>query len=318
MEVIQFNDCCATNFSHQFVVTIGMFDGVHIGHKTIIEKLVSEAKKANAIPAVITFSQHPRLILGQDAESLELLSSQKEKFRLLDLLHVEKVFVIEFTKEFAGLSTAGFVKRYLVESLHIKGLILGYDNHFGNKKSNDFSSIFELAKQYDFFVKTTEPSFYNGITVSSTQIRKALKNGEIPLANKMLGYRYSIEGEVINGEKIGRALGFPTANLEPIEKHLLIPSQGIYAALVQCNGEALKGGMLNIGTRPTFGEHQQSLEVHIFDFSKNIYGQNIILFFVEKIREEKKFSSAEELAEQLKKDKKFISNKLKPILNSET
>ena len=292
------------NLPENIIVTIGMFDGVHLGHKKILSFLKDKAAENKMTPVVVTFNKHPRIVLNNDAQSLKLLNTEEERYRILEHYGIDNVVEVDFTPEIAELSTYYFTKQYLVDLLKIKGLVLGYDNMFGNKKINDFHRIFELAKEYDFFIEECSPYVHNGIDVSSTQVRNALNNGNIDLANNMLGYDYFAKGCIIKGRQIGRTIGFPTANIE-LNNHLkMLPKEGVYATVITLNGTSYVG-MANIGTQPTFESYKPTFEIHIIDFAGDIYGQSIKVYFIERIRDIQKFDNAQSLMKQLELDKEL-------------
>lgn len=294
-----FNDIPTCNF---LVVTIGMFDGVHYGHQQILHKVVNEANQNNGKSIVITFDTHPRMVLRHDAYKLKFINSFDEKISLLENHGIDYLILMPFTKDFSQKTTSDFVKDYLVDILKIKTLIIGYDNRFGNKENNNFNNLFEMSKQYKFKIKKVDVQRVEGLTVSSTVIREALDKGNVKLANKLLGYNYTISGKVIKGNKIGRKIGFPTANIDIKNDFKLIPSFGVYAVIVIYKNNIFKG-MLNIGIRPTLNINKLSIEVNIFDFYEDIYNKYITIIFQDKIRDEIRFNNLEELTIQLKKDK---------------
>jgi len=279
-----------------------MFDGVHYGHQQILHKVVNEANQNNGKSIVITFDTHPRMVLRHDAYKLKFINSFDEKISLLENHGIDYLILMPFTKDFSQKTTSDFVKDYLVDILKIKTLIIGYDNRFGNKENNNFNNLFEMSKQYKFKIKKVDVQRVEGLTVSSTVIREALDKGNVKLANKLLGYNYTISGKVIKGNKIGRKIGFPTANIDIKNDFKLIPSFGVYAVIVIYKNNIFKG-MLNIGIRPTLNINKLSIEVNIFDFYEDIYNKYITIIFQDKIRDEIRFNNLEELTIQLKKDK---------------
>ena len=283
-------------------VTIGTFDGLHAGHKRIIEKLKEKAAFSGGRSVVITFHPHPRTVF-EGNDTVKLLTSLDEKTELFGNLGIDVLWVINFTREFASLSSEEFVKAYLVEKLGIKEIIIGHDHRFGKGRDGNEEKLREIGQKYNFLVTPVEAVEINSITASSTKIRKALVDGDIKSANGFLERNYSIRGEVVVGEKRGRLLGFPTANVGNIAEHKLIPAIGVYAVKVVVEGNEW-AGVINIGRRPTFNENDRVIpEVHILGFNGYIYGKKIEVKFVERLRGEIKFSSKEELIEQIKKDK---------------
>jgi len=301
-----FNEVPLSNFP---VVTIGMFDGVHYGHQQIIKSVVNEAVKNNGKSIVITFDTHPRMVLRHDAYKLKFINSYNEKISLIEKEGVDYLVLIPFTKEFSQKTTSDFVKEYLVDILKVKMLIIGYDNRFGNKENNNFSSLFEISKQYNFDIKKIEVQQIDGLTVSSTRIREALDKGNIKLANKLLGYNYYFSGKVIKGNQIGQKIGFPTANIDLENDFKIIPAMGVYAIKVLYKNQLYKG-MLNIGIRPTLNINKLSIEVNIFDFNENIYNEYLTIYLIDRIRDEIRFSNLEELTNQLIKDKSYAEKLL--------
>ncbi len=290
------------------VVTVGVFDGVHKGHLEIIDKLSAIAKANNCESVVITFEPHPRLVLPHHAE-LKLLQTLDEKLERFEIAGVDSVLVIPFDREFAKISPHDFINNILVDQIHLSHVITGYDHFFGQNRQGDFDMLAQMGKQYDFTVDELQMVTVGNNTVSSSSVRRALLDGDVRLAANMLGYVYSITGEVVVGNKIGRNIGFPTANLKPSNAHKLVPGQGVYASIVKSKGINYKG-MANIGYRPTIDADHLTIEVNIFDFDQDIYGQEITLSFVERIRNEKRFNSLGDLQLQLANDKIVASRML--------
>ena len=288
------------------VVTVGTFDGLHLGHQKIIARMKEIAKRLNGETVLVTFSPHPRRVLYEDSKDLKLILTDKKKYELLEKFGIDHLIVIPFTKEFAKKSPAEFVKEILVKKTGMKYYVIGYDHRFGKGRGSTYEEIMELARQYGFEVEKVDAVVIDGITVSSTKIRQALKEGNIRLANKMLGFEYSITGKVVEGDKIGRTLGYPTANLEISDEYKLIAAKGVYACRVERKGK-MYYGMGNIGYRPTInGNKDLRTEVHIFDFNEMIYGEEITVYFVDRIRDEKKFKNLDELKKQLQEDEKTV------------
>ncbi|MCD6355168.1 MAG: bifunctional riboflavin kinase/FAD synthetase [Prolixibacteraceae bacterium] len=286
------------------IVTIGTFDGVHLGHHRVISKLKEFAKKYNGETVIFTFYPHPRLVTSPGETNLRLLTTLEEKRQLLARLGVDHLIIYPFTKEFSQLSYADFVKTVLVDQIKTKCLVVGYDHKFGHNREGGYEYLKTYVKKHKFILEKLDALLLDNIHVSSTKIREALQAGNIALANRYLGYRFSLSGKVIEGVRLGRKIGFPTANIEAFDIHKLIPGYGVYAVKIVVNGKNYKG-MLNIGTRPTFNQNadKRSIEVNIFDFEGDIYQKKITLFFVAKIRNEQKFNGVEALVRQLKKDK---------------
>lgn len=294
------------------VVTSGTFDGVHVGHQTILLKLKEIAQHAKGETVLLTYWPHPRFVLNPDDESLKLLTTFEEKTKLLKNLGIDHLVSIPFTKSFSQMSSEDFIREILIEKIGTKKLVIGYDHRFGKNREGSFEHLKANASSYGFEVVEISRQDVDDVTVSSTKIRKALEHGEISIANEFLGRPYSISGLVIPGDKRGRIIGFPTANIYVKEKYKLIPGDGIYAVKVIHQGEEYNG-MLNIGYRPTFGGQDKTIEVNIFNFNKDIYQQNLTLHLISNIRREIKFNNAEELKEQLLKDKEEANK----ILNKE-
>lgn len=289
------------------MVTVGTFDGLHLGHQKIIRRMTELAKENSGESILVTFDPHPRLVVNSNSHEIKFINTIKRKFDLLNKLGIDHLIIIPFTKEFAQTSSEDFIINYLVKNIGTKKLIVGYDHHFGRDREGNYQKLHQLGENYGFDVEEISAQYIDDIAVSSTKIRKALMDGDIKLANKMLGYNYSITGIVVEGNKIGRSIGFPTANIEIEDKYKLIAAGGVYACKVDVNGK-IYHGMGNIGTRPTIGINGLVTEVHIFDFDKEIYGQEITIYFVDRIRDEKKFSGLEELKSQLENDRIYVKS----------
>ena len=286
------------------VVTIGTFDGVHLGHREVISELKRISTLSEGDSVVFTFDPHPRIVIAPQEDSLRLLSTQKEKINLMEKIGIDHLVIYPFTREFSKLSYNEFVENILVGKMNIASLVVGYDHRFGQGRKGDFNSLELLSNELNFKVEQLSELLVDNKVVSSTKIRLALEAGDILKANHFLGYRYTLSGKVIEGKQLGRKLGFPTANIETLDNHKLVPGDGVYAVFVQTGGEIYKG-MLNIGIRPTvnYNADHKSIEVHIFDFESDIYNSEITLYFVLKIRDEQKFEGIVALQEQLVKDR---------------
>lgn len=293
-------------------VSVGMFDGVHRGHQKVLQSLCRFAEEIGTLPLVITFDQHPRLVLSNQTSDFYLLNTNSERFSLIERCGIQNLLLIHFSPEVASLSACQFTHNYLLKKLAIKGLMIGYDNMFGNKQCNDFHLIPDMADKCNFKVAHEGSVSENGLLISSTQIRKALGKGDIALANNMLGYKYQIEGCVVEGRHIGRTLNFPTANIQCSDKLKMIPADGVYCAEITIDNRS-HDAMCNIGAQPTFNGKTRTIEVHIFDFQQDIYNKEITLRFLEKIRDIHKFNSSEELVNQLIADKKQCLQHLSEI-----
>ncbi len=304
-----YTDIDAYRGTEYAVVTVGTFDGLHTGHQKIIGRMKELAKEHGGEAIVVTFEPHPRLVLYPDSYDLKFINTKKRKYKLLEELGIDAVIEIEFTREFSKTSSDDFVKDYLVGKLHAKKLIVGYDHHFGKNREGNYEKLKETGAEYGFGVEEIEAQYVDDTAVSSTKIRNALTEGDVDFANKMLGYDYSITGTVVKGNAIGHKLGFPTANIETDDAYKLIAAGGVYACRIEYEGK-LYNGMGNIGIRPTIGKHEFAMEVNIFDFDKDIYGKEITIFFVSRLRDEVKFDSLEALKEQLGKDREAARKRL--------
>lgn len=289
------------NRDQNTILTLGTFDGIHPGHQRIIERVVSEAAKSDSRSLLITFDPHPRTIVSNSGE-IKLLSTLQEKIEIIRGLGIQNMLVIEFTKKFSQISSEEFVKKYIVDLIGVKEIVIGHDHHFGKGRGGDEMTLKEMGKEYGFKVSTVEAVAQNGIVVSSTKIRNAVVSGDIKLANSFLNRYYSFSGTVVKGDQRGRLLGFPTANIDIVDRNKLLPALGIYAVEFILNGQKYSG-VMSIGKRPTFyNEGAITTEVYILDFDEEIYGSFVTVNTVARIRGEEKFSSAEELIKQMKKD----------------
>ncbi len=286
------------------VVTIGTFDGVHLGHREVIAELKRIAQETGGESVIFTFFPHPRMVVTPNEDTIRLLTTQEEKCILLEELLLDHLVIYPFTREFASLSYTEFVKNILVDQMHICKLVTGYDHKFGHDRQGDFQALKILGELHGFEVEQLDPLLVENVAVSSTKIRQALETGDIQKASHYLGYPYLLKGKVVEGRRLGRKIGFPTANILPDDQHKLIPTGVLYAVLVNVGGGQYKG-MLNVGTRPTVNTNvdHRSIEVHILDFSADIYQSDISVSFVERIRNEVKFGSLDQLKEQLVLDK---------------
>lgn len=288
------------------MVTIGTFDGVHLGHKKVIAKIISNAQQLNCEGTVLTFFPHPRMVI-QNVEPLKLLNTIEEKKLLLESFGIANLIIHPFNKEFSQLSAEDFVKKILVEQLQIQKIIIGYDHRFGTNRSADINDLIVFGKKYGFEVEQIEAQEIDEIAISSTKIRTSLEDGAITLANEYLGYYYFFSGTVVKGNQIGRTIDFPTANIQIDEEYKLIPKNGVYFVKSKINNKPVFG-MMNIGTRPTVEGKNQTIEVHFFDFDQDLYDKKITIEMIGFIREELKFESVESLKNQLHKDKQICKN----------
>ncbi len=302
LEILNFND--TDFFPFPCVVTIGMFDGVHRGHQFMLQDLKKKAKDFDAKSAVITFANHPREILDskQEKNPIELIQTKSERYKKIEKQGVDYIFEIDFTKEFSLLSPKDFLN-ILQKKTQLKALLLGYDNSFGNPNNSDFKEIVEKGEYNNTRIIQDKTALYEqGVEISSSAIRRAIKEGNILLANKMLGEEYSLFSLVVSGFQVGRSLGFSTANLQPSAKKI-IPKNGVYATKVFYN-DKMYGSVTNIGLRPTFEGRIRSVETHIFDFKEDIYNENLRVCFVDYLREEKRFENKQNLINQIRIDVK--------------
>ncbi len=284
------------------VVTSGTFDGVHLGHQKILARLKEIAEKNSGETVVITFWPHPRLVLKPDDDKLKLLNTFEEKAELLKLQGIQHLLRIPFTKEFSQLSSIDFIEKILVERIGTKKLVIGYDHRFGKNREGSFDELRLNCPKYGFEVEEILRQDIDHVAVSSSQIRKALEEGDVTTAKQLMGQPYSMKGRVIKGDRLGRVLGFPTANIDIDSHYKLVPAEGIYAVTVSHAGKNY-GGMLYIGNRPTIDGARRSIEVNIFDFDKEIYGEELTVSFEKLLRPDSKFKDLEELKTQLQKDK---------------
>jgi riboflavin kinase/FMN adenylyltransferase len=284
------------------VVTTGTFDGVHVGHQKIISRIKDVAKNENGETVLLTFYPHPRMVLFPDDNELKLINTQEEKIKLLEHYGVDHLIIYPFTKEFSRLTSVEFVRNILVNKIQTKRLIIGYNHHFGRNREGSFDHLKEYGPLYGFEVEEITAQDIDSIEISSTKIRNAVQEGDITIANEYLGHAYSLTGKVVAGKQLGRTIGYPTANIYIEDKYKLIPADGVYAVNVEHEGE-MYGGMLNIGNNPTVQGKGRSVEVNIFNFNKDIYGDVATIYFIKRLRDELKFNNLEELKIALKKDK---------------
>lgn len=294
------------------VATLGTFDGVHVGHKKILERLIQN-KTESTESLVLTFFPHPRIVLHKESD-IKLLNTISEKTILLEKAGIDNLVIHPFDESFSQLSAEEFVKNILVDTFNIKKIIIGYDHHFGKNRTANINDLIKFGKIYDFEVEQILAQEINEISISSTKIRKAIEDGNINLANEYLGYEYLLSGTVIKGQKIGRTISFPTANLQIDESYKLIPKKGVYIVKSNLNNQTFYG-MMNIGNRPTLDGIEQSIEVHFLNFEGDLYEQKINLSILHRIRDEQKFGNIEILKQQIEKDKlyttKYLSENIK-------
>lgn len=285
------------------VITIGTFDGVHRGHRQILSQLTSEAERVNGTSVVITFYPHPKQVIDSGRDPLYLLTTPAEKYKLLQDAGVAKIIEVPFTREFSEQTPENYIRDFLVDKFRPHTIIIGYDHHFGKNRIGDFHLLEEMGAIYDFKVTEIPGHILKDVAVSSTRIRQALLAGNIEVANEYLGYPYFFHALVSQGNKIGRTLGFPTANLLVDHERKLLPAMGVYAVIAEVPGVGIFNGMMNSGMRPTVDGASRVTEVHLFDFNLDIYGSMIKVSVLQKIRDEMTFDSLSSLQEQLHKDK---------------
>jgi riboflavin kinase/FMN adenylyltransferase len=285
------------------VVTIGTFDGVHYGHQKIVKRLCELAKDTGGESVILTFFPHPRLILDPENQNLKMINTVKQKAEILAGLGVDHLIIIPFTRDFSNLSAKEYIQQILIDTIGTKYIIVGYDHRFGKDRKGGMPELELYAKDFDYKIELIKEQDINDVAVSSTKIRQALLQGDVALAAEYLGYPFSIEGRVVKGDKIGRTIGYPTANIFVEETYKLIPSDGIYAVTVKMGDENYRG-MAYIGQRPTINGMTRNIEVNIFDFNKEIYGQTIVMTFLHFLRHDVKFTGLDALKEQLHEDKK--------------
>ncbi|MAN26919.1 MULTISPECIES: bifunctional riboflavin kinase/FAD synthetase [Mesonia] len=288
------------------VVTIGTFDGVHLGHRKIIKRLVEAAQDSILESAVLTFFPHPRMVLQKEV-GIELINTIEERKQILLNTGIDHLIVYPFTKEFSRLSAKEYIEEVLVKKLHAKKVIIGYDHRFGRNRNANIEDLRKYGKEYGFEVEEISKQDVDEVAVSSTKIRKALQEGNIEKANSYLGSHFLLTGKIVKGKGIGKDLGFPTANLKIEEAYKLIPKTGVYVVKAEIDNEEVFG-MMNIGYNPTVGGSEKTIETYFFNLDKNLYGKQLQIKMLKRIREEKKFSGLEELIKAMKKDEEFSIN----------
>lgn len=291
------------------VVTIGTFDGVHLGHRKIINRLHESARSNNWESCVLTFFPHPRMVLQKGTE-IKLINTIQERAELLRKLQLDHLVIHPFTLDFSRYHAETFVEEILVNSLNAKKVIIGYDHRFGRNRNADISDLKRFGNKLDFEVEEISKQELEDVAISSTKIRKALSSGDVARANEYLKEPFSLFGTVITGKRIGRTIGYPTANIKIEEDYKIIPAQGVYIVRSHING-SLVYGMMNIGTNPTVGGHHLSIETYFFDFNQDVYGRALRIELLERIREEKTFKSVEELVVAMKQDELFSRKRIR-------
>lgn len=288
------------------IVTIGTFDGVHLGHQAVFKQMVDKARQIGGETVVITFFPHPRIVISPNDNRLRLITSQEDKIEHLRRSNIDNLIIINFTKEFSHTSSEDFIKDYVVRYIQPAILVIGYDHHFGSNRSGDFDTLSKLGMEFHFAVEKINEQDIEDITISSTKIRSALQQGDIKLANKLLGYSYSTSGIVTHGDSIGRTLGFPTANISIKPEYQIIEKTGVYATIAKVDGKDYPS-MTYIGRRPTISNGlPTSTETYIMDFDGDLYGKEIRVTFVDRVRDEMTFDNLERLKSQIQEDKANI------------
>ena len=304
-----FNSIQAFHSNKKTIVTIGTFDGVHVGHKKILERITHSAETLGCESLVLTFFPHPRMVLHENSE-MKQLNTINEKSSLLEMAGIDNLIIHPFDKDFSRLTAEDFVKQVLIEKFNLKKIIIGHDHRFGRNRTADIDDLMVFGQTYGFEVEQISAEEIDDVAISSTKIRNALLEGNTSLATEYLGYNYILTGTVVKGKQLGRTIGFPTANIQIQEDYKLIPKSGVYIVQSSVENKTVFG-MMNIGTNPTVNGTTQTIEVHFFDFEGNLYGQKITIALLKRIRSEEKFESFEALKDQLMIDKEtalsFIS-----------
>lgn len=305
-----FNSITDFTATKKTIVTLGTFDGVHIGHNAILDKICKVANSESLESVILTFFPHPRLIVSNNYD-IKLLNTIEEKSTLLEKKGIQNFIIHPFDKTFSELSPREFVTQVLVDKLNIQKIIIGHDHKFGKDRAADFNDLINFGKEFGFEVEEISAQQINEVSVSSTKIRNSLLDGNVALANEYLGYSYVLTGIVVKGNQLGRTIGFPTANIEIPEDYKLIPKNGVYIVTANVNNDSSDSeqpkqtvfGMMNIGVKPTLGENKLSIEVHLLNFDKDIYNQKIQVNVLERLRDEQKFESFDALKTQIESDK---------------
>ena len=304
-----FSSISEFNSTKKTIVTIGTFDGVHIGHQKIIEKLIQETKSAECESLILTFFPHPRMVL-YETSSIKLLNTINEKTRLLEKMGLDNLVIHPFDTEFSNLSAEEFVRTILVDAFNIEKIIIGYDHRFGKNRAASIDDLIDFGKKYGFEVEQISAQEIDSVSVSSTKIRDAITNGTMAIANEYLGYDYLLSGKIIQGKQLGRTIGFPTANIKIAENYKLIPKNGVYIVNSIINEKSVFG-IMNIGLNPTFNGEDLSIEVHFLDFNADLYHTEITVSVIDRIRDEKKFISIDLLKSQIQEDKNYAISYIK-------
>ena len=308
-----YNNVSEFDASIPTVVTIGTFDGVHLGHRKIIKRLIDSAKKENLETALLTFYPHPRMVLQQSSD-LKLINTIAERKMILKETGLEHLIVHPFTLEFSRLTARSYVEDILVKGLNAKKIVIGYDHHFGRNRTADINDLKTFGEEFGFEVDEISKQDIEDVAVSSTKIRTALEEGDLEKANEYLTQPFFLSGEIIRGKGLGRNMGYPTANLKIEETYKLIPKEGVYVAAAVIDGDK-HFGMMNIGTNPTVGGQQQSIETYFFDLDRDLYGKQLQIQVLKRIRSEVKFDGLEALIKAMKADEIFARNYIKILQN---
>lgn len=298
-------------YNKNSVLTVGTFDGIHLGHKKIIADLIRIKKEKNLRSVIVTFEPHPQIILRNKNTTIRLLSTTEEKLREFENLGIDLVYILNFTKEFSEIHAEDFYRDYLIGRVGLTDIVFGYDHNFGKNREGNYDTLKDFSAKYGIDVHKVDEFKINGYKVNSTTIREFLINGEMENAAYILGHNYYLTGKVVYGDRRGSTIGFPTANVKPLSEYKLVPKNGVYFVSAEVKGKKYSG-MMNIGKRPTVAEQNEIfLEVNIFDFNSDIYGDVIRIDFIKYLRDEKKFNSLDELVMQLNKDKEICKELIK-------
>lgn len=307
-----FSSISEFNSTKKTIVTIGTFDGVHIGHQKIIEKLIQGTNNAACESLILTFFPHPRMVLN-GSSSIQLLNTITEKSSLLEKMGIDNLVIHPFDKEFSNLSAEEFAKTILIDAFNIHKIIIGYDHRFGKNRAANIDDLIGFGKKYGFEVEEISAQEIDSVSVSSTKIRAAISNGNIAVANEFLGYDYTLSGKIIKGKQLGRTIGFPTANIEIEENYKLIPMNGVYIVKSHLQ-EKTVFGIMNIGLNPTVNGEDLSIEVHFLDFDGDLYDTEIGVSVIQRIRDEKKFTSIDLLKSQIQEDKNYAISYIEKLV----
>lgn len=308
-----YNHVSAFDSTIPTIVTIGTFDGVHLGHRKIIQRLINSTRQDNLQSALLTFYPHPRMVL-QQSSALKLINTIEERQLILKDTGLQHLIVHPFTMEFSRLSAREYVETILVKGLNAKKIVIGYDHHFGRNRTADIDDLKVFGKEFDFDVDEISKQDIEDVAVSSTKIRRSLEDGDLEKANEYLTRPFFLSGNIVKGKGLGKNMGYPTANMEIKETHKLIPKEGVYVVASIIDGDK-HFGMMNIGTNPTVGGQEQSIETYFFDLDKNLYGKRLHIQILKRIRSEVKFDGLEALIEAMKADETFARNYIKIMKN---